>query len=106
MDWMPTIADRGGPLYLRIVSALSDDIAAGRLHQGQLLPTHRTLAAALGGDLRTVPRAYAEARRLGLTEARVGPGTFVKAGPSQPARQAMSPGIDLSMNLPPQPAEA
>jgi DNA-binding transcriptional MocR family regulator len=106
MDWMPTIADRGGPLYLRIVSALSDDIAAGRLHQGQLLPTHRTLAAALGVDLTTVTRAYTEARRLGLTEARVGRGTFVKAAPSQQARQAMSPGIDLSMNLPPQPAEA
>ena len=103
---MPTIADRGGPLYLRIVSALSDDIAAGRLHQGQLLPTHRTLAAALGVDLTTVTRAYTEARRLGLTEAQVGRGTFVKAGPSQQARQAMSPGIDLSMNLPPQPAEA
>ncbi len=103
---MPTIADRGGPLYLRIVSALTDDIAAGRLHQGQLLPTHRTLAAALGVDLTTVTRAYTEARRLGLTEARVGRGTFVKAGPSQQARQAMSPGIDLSMNLPPQPTEA
>ena len=80
MDWIPTIADRGGPLYLRIVSALSDDIAAGRLHHGQPLPTHRALAAALGVDLTTVTRAYTEARRQGLTEARVGRGTFVKAG--------------------------
>ena len=106
MDWIPTIADRGGPLYLRIVSALSDDIGAGRLHHGQQLPTHRTLAAALGVDLTTVTRAYTEARRQGLTEARVGRGTFVKAGTSQQARQAIPPGIDLSMNLPPQPAEA
>ena len=106
MDWIPTISDRGGPLYLRIVSALSDDIAAGRLHQGQLLPTHRTLAAALGVDLTTVTRAYTEARRQGLTDARVGRGTFVKAGAAQQGRQAVSPGIDLSMNLPPQPPEA
>ncbi|HEY8247015.1 MAG TPA: PLP-dependent aminotransferase family protein [Hyphomicrobium sp.] len=106
MDWLPTISDRGGPLYLRIVNALSDDIAAGRLHQGQLLPTHRALAVALGVDLTTVTRAYTEARRQGLTEARVGRGTFVKAGPAHQSRQSASPGIDLSMNLPPQPQDA
>lgn len=106
MDWIPTIADRSGPLYLRIVAALADDIDAGRLHQGQPLPTHRTLAAALGIDLTTVTRAYTEARRQGLTDARVGRGTFVKAGsPAQP-RTAMAPGIDLSMNIPPQPTDA
>lgn len=103
---MPTIADRSGPLYLRIVATLADDIAAGRLHQGQALPTHRTLAAALGVDLTTVTRAYTEARRQGLTEARVGRGTFVKAGHPPQSRPAAPPGIDLSMNIPPQPAEA
>ncbi len=106
MDWIPTIGDRSGPLYLRIVAALADDIASGRLHQGQALPTHRTLAAALGIDLTTVTRAYTEARRQGLTEARVGRGTFVKAGTPPNARQPLAPGIDLSMNIPPQPPEA
>jgi DNA-binding transcriptional regulator YhcF (GntR family) len=77
MDWIPTIDSRGGPVYLRIVAALSDDIAAGRLREGQVLPTHRMLAAALGIDLTTVTRAYKEARRLGLTEAKVGRGSFV-----------------------------
>ncbi len=106
MDWVPTITDRSGPLYLRIVAALSDDISAGRLHQGQALPTHRTLAATLGIDLTTVTRAYSEARRQGLTEAHVGRGTFVKAGTPPGTRHAMAPGIDLSMNIPPQPPEA
>ncbi|MGE0023427.1 MAG: PLP-dependent aminotransferase family protein [Hyphomicrobium sp.] len=106
MDWTPTIADRQGPLYQRIVNALADDIAAGRLHQGQALPTHRALAQALGIDLTTVTRAYAEAQRQGLTEATVGRGTFVKAPPAANARAPASPGIDLSMNLPPQPADA
>jgi len=106
MDWIPTIGDRSGPLYLRIVAALADDIATGRLHQGQALPTHRDLAAALGIDLTTVTRAYTEARRQGLTEARVGRGTFVKAGLPPLARHAVAPGIDLSMNIPPQPPEA
>lgn len=103
MEWTPTISDRQGPLYQRIVSALAEDIAAGRLHQGQLLPTHRALSRALGVDLTTVTRAYDEARRQGLTEAHVGRGTFVKAPAPPPLRGPASPGIDLSMNLPPQP---
>jgi len=106
MDWVPTISDRSGPLYLRIVGALSDDIAAGRLREGQVLPTHRTLAAALGIDLTTVTRAYSEARRLGLTDARVGRGTFVKAGRDAQRRMSAVPAIDLSMNIPPQPPDA
>ena len=71
MDWLPTIADRTGPLYLRIVDSLTSDIGCGRLRRGQILPTHRALAKALGIDLTTVTRAYAEARQRGLTEARV-----------------------------------
>lgn len=106
MDWTPTIADRQGPLYQRIVNVLAEDIAAGRLHQGQALPTHRALAGALGVDLTTVTRAYAEARRQGLTEATVGRGTFVKARAGALGRTTASPGIDLSMNLPTQPPEA
>ncbi|WP_244534538.1 PLP-dependent aminotransferase family protein [Hyphomicrobium sp. CS1GBMeth3] len=92
-------------MYLRIVGALAEDIAAGRLHRGQMLPTHRMLAHALGVDLTTVTRAYAEAHRQGLTEATVGRGTFVKGRPIG-ARTTASPGIDLSMNLPPQPQQA
>jgi DNA-binding transcriptional regulator YhcF (GntR family) len=104
MDWLPTIADRTGPLYLQIADALASDIGCGRLSRGQTLPTHRALADALGVDLTTVTRAYAEARRRGLTEAKVGRGTFVaesagKARLPPPARAE----IDLSMNLPPQP---
>ncbi len=106
MDWTPTIRDRQGPLYQRIVNALAEDIASGRLHRGQALPTHRALAQALGVDLTTVTRAYAEARRQGLTEAAVGRGTFVKTPPSPSLRAAASPGIDLTMNLPPQPLDA
>jgi DNA-binding transcriptional MocR family regulator len=105
MDWLPTLADRTGPLYQRIVAALADDIAGGRLRRGQQLPTHRALAAALGIDLTTVTRAYTEARRQGLTEARVGQGTFVAETLAQP-RHGVRPDFDLSMNLPPQPAAA
>src|SRR5579864_9048205 len=51
MDWIPTIADRTGPLYLQIVDALASDIVRGRLSRGQVLPTHRALAKALRIDL-------------------------------------------------------
>jgi DNA-binding transcriptional MocR family regulator len=107
MDWVPTLTDREGPVYQRIVAALTADIASGRLARGQQLPTHRALAKALGIDLTTVTRAYAEARRRGLTEARVGQGTFVAESMVQ-ARHADAPPpqFDLSMNLPPQPLEA
>src|SRR5215468_6189517 len=101
MEWVPTLADREGPVYRRIVDALSADIASGRLRRGQQLPTHRSLAKALGVDLTTVTRAYAEARQRGLTEARTGQGTFVAE--SMMARgEAPAPAFDLSMNLPPQ----
>ena len=70
MDWLPTISEWSGPLYLRIVDALSADVASGRLARGQQLPTHRALAQALNVDLTTVTRAYGEARRRGLLDAR------------------------------------
>jgi DNA-binding transcriptional MocR family regulator len=107
MDWFPTIAEWQGPIYLRIVDSLSADINSRRLNRGQQLPTHRALAEALGVDLTTVTRAYGEARRRGLIEARVGQGTFVS---ETTARQAVDipvqVKIDLSMNVPPQPVEA
>lgn len=107
MEWLPTISDRSGPLYRRIVEALQADVASGRLHRGQQLPTQRALAKALSLDLTTVTRAYTEARRQGLTEARVGQGTFVAESASQSRRATgQRADIDLSMNVPPQPLEA
>jgi DNA-binding transcriptional MocR family regulator len=107
MDWVPAISDRTGPFYLRIVEALQSDVASGRLHRGQQLPTQRALAKALKLDLTTVTRAYTEARRQGLTEARVGQGTFVAESVSQsPRALGQRADIDLSMNVPPQPLEA
>ena len=80
---------------------------SGRLRRGQQLPTHRALAQALGIDLTTVTRAYAEARGRGLLEGRVGQGTFVSESSLRPP--TLTPDVidvDLSMNVPPQPAEA
>ncbi|WP_157788198.1 GntR family transcriptional regulator, partial [Bradyrhizobium elkanii] len=107
MDWIPTVSEWHGPMFLRIVDALAADIASGRLVRGQRLPTHRALASALDIDLTTVTRAYGEARRRGLLDARVGQGTFVSETTARAASDLPAPvNIDLSMNLPPQPVEA
>jgi DNA-binding transcriptional MocR family regulator len=107
MDWVPTVSEWEGPIFQRIVDALAADIGSGRLVRGQRLPTHRALAAALGIDLTTVTRAYGEARRRGLLEARVGQGTFVSETTARaPFDLPAQVKIDLSMNIPPQPVEA
>jgi DNA-binding transcriptional MocR family regulator len=107
MDWIPTVSEFSGPVFLRIVDAIASDVASGRLVRGQRLPTHRALAAALDVDLTTVTRAYGEARRRGLLDARVGQGTFVSETTARvQASSSALAGIDLSMNLPPQPIEA
>lgn len=107
MDWIPTISELSGPRYQRIVEAMEADIAAGRLVRGQQLPTQRALAKALGIDLTTVTRAYTEARRRGIMEARVGQGSFVSETSARRAVDLPHPvAIDLSMNVPPHPLEA
>src|SRR5713101_2165360 len=106
-EWIPTISEWQGPAYLRIVDALAADIASGRLHRGQQMPTHRALAVTLKLDLTTVTRAYGEARRRGLLDARVGRGTFVSETSARaPADIPFQIKVDLSMNVPPQPMEA
>ena len=107
MDWIPTITEGSGSVYMRIVDALSADIASGRLARGQQLPTHRALARALDIDLTTVTRAYGEARRRGLIDARVDQGTFVSETTARVAADIhYQVKIDLSMNVPPHPVEA
>jgi DNA-binding transcriptional MocR family regulator len=107
MDWLPTISPQAGPLYRQIAEAIEGDIASGRLRRGQQLPTHRSLAQALQIDLTTVTRAYADARERGLIEGRVGQGTFVsESSLRSPAAIPDVIDVDLSMNVPPQPAEA
>src|ERR671920_2451256 len=73
MTWTPQIPPDSLPLYVAIADAIARDAEAGRLTAGTRLPTHRALAAALGVDVTTVSRAYAEARRRGLVVGHVGP---------------------------------
>ena len=108
-SWTPRIERGSGPKYLVIAQALASDIRTGLLKPGDRLPPQRLLAKELGIDLTTVTRAFNEARRQGLIEANTGRGSFVRLplAPLQPPQPISPPPlIDLSMNMPPQPAAA
>jgi DNA-binding transcriptional MocR family regulator len=95
--------------YLGIVEALEADVRAGKVRPGDRLPPQRAIADALGVDLTTVTRAFNEARRRGLVDAQAGRGTFIRDGVETERlgdRPGAAPLIDLSMNIPPQPAAA
>ena len=46
--WTAEIEDRSGPRYRAIAEALAADVAAGKLAEGERLPTQRALAERLG----------------------------------------------------------
>ncbi len=100
-DWVADVQSGSGPRYLAIANAIGAAMDRGALAPGDRLPPHRALAAALGVDLTTVTRAYAEARRRGLLDAAVGSGTFIRKAPGEEIFQVS---VDMSMNIPPAPA--
>lgn len=76
IDLTPYLSEYG-PKYLAIARALSEAIRHGELTPGTRLPTHRQLAESLGVSVQTVSRAYAQAEKMGLVQARVGSGTWI-----------------------------
>jgi DNA-binding transcriptional MocR family regulator len=98
--------ERGGdeahpcaPVYRQIADQLRTGIARGALAPGTRLPTIRDLARRLGVNRDTVALAYEALAAEGLLEARVGRGTFVRAGAGPrdagaPAPLALSPGAE------------
>lgn len=88
------IEEHSGPRYRAIADVLAADIAAGRLAEGERLPTQRALAERLGVTVGTVTRAYAEAERRGLVAATVGRGSFVRDGARVAAGFARAPATD------------
>ncbi len=106
-DWIPDLSRSDRPRYLAIADLLAADIAGGHLAPGDRLPPQRRLASRLGIDFTTVARGYVEAQKRGLVQSRVGQGTFVCAAsrPERVLRDASVYGVDLSMNLPPEPSD-
>jgi DNA-binding transcriptional MocR family regulator len=101
-DWVADISAGSGPRYLAIANAIGAAMDRGALAPGDRLPPHRSLAAALGVDLTTVTRAYAEARKRGFLDSAVGSGTFIRRLSGEDSPQVS---VDMSMNIPPAPAD-
>ena len=98
--WKPKIADGSGPIYERLISALQQDVRAGRLAPGERLPPHRDLAHRLGLGVGTVSRAYVEAERRGLVSSHVGRGTFIADRAAADAVRDEPGEIDMAHNVP------
>lgn len=102
--WLKRLQSADRPAYLLIADLIAEDVHSGRLGARDRLPTLRDLADDLKLNYTTVARAYAEARKRGLIDSRVGSGSFVRGtSPSLPLRGGTS--AEMTMNLPPEPAD-
>lgn len=72
-------ADSSGPLYLRLATALRDEIVSGQFPVGSLLPTEEGLCERFGVSRHTVREALRLLREDGLVSSRRGAGTRVLA---------------------------
>jgi DNA-binding transcriptional MocR family regulator len=92
------------PIYRQIALAVEEAVVSRRVAPGAKLPPQRHLAQALGINLTTISRAYAELQRRGIVTSGVGRGTFVRGPADFEPVQAQSRQdpllIDLSINRP------
>jgi GntR family transcriptional regulator len=78
----------GIPVYKQIIHHVQSAVAAGRLAEGDQLPTIRALHKKLDVNPNTVAKAYRELQHLGVISAEHGSGCFVA-----PAAQARPAGL-------------
>lgn len=74
----------GIPVYRQIIHHVEAAVAAGRLGEGDQLPTIRALHERLNVNPNTVAKAYRELAQRGVITAAQGSGCFV--APATPAR--------------------
>ncbi|KWV45751.1 transcriptional regulator [Rhizobium altiplani] len=99
--WRPLQLASEGPRYLALVNALEQDIADGRLTDGDRLPAHRDLARQLGLSVGTVSKAYQEAEQRGIVSGHVGQGTFVRRRTiTRSEAAARHEPVNLGLNVP------
>jgi GntR family transcriptional regulator len=65
------------PVYMQIIDHIKREIALGRLHPGDQLPTIRQLAQQLVINPNTIAKAYRYLEQEGLLSTRPGGGSFV-----------------------------
>lgn len=75
------------PIYQQIAIQFQEDILAGKLKQGEYLPSIRGLAKELRISVITTMKAYEELERQGLVTAVQGKGYYVNAQDSEMLRE-------------------
>ncbi len=85
-DWH---AAAGGPLYLRLATALRGAIVEGRLAANERMLSERELGRALALSRSTVVAAYGLLAEWGLAEQRHGSGTWVLPSAARPPGQRL-----------------
>jgi len=75
--WIQILPGSDKPIYLQIVSQISEAVARGHIYSGDKLPSVRKLASELVINPNTVARAYSVLEQTGLVTSRTGSGTFV-----------------------------
>ncbi|MGF1768749.1 PLP-dependent aminotransferase family protein [Enterovibrio makurazakiensis] len=108
MTIMNIVLEKNGtPIYRQIADAIAAKAQSNELAAGSKLPTHRALADALSVTVGTITRAYAEAERRGIVEAKVGAGTYVCqsdktrwtfAGPERPGITSFGYNVPPAIN--------
>lgn len=74
MKWQ---LDTSRPIYLQIIDRVRIDIASGRYHPGQQLPSVRDFAMDAGVNPNTMQKAFAELERSGLVRTQRTSGRFI-----------------------------
>lgn len=75
------------PIYEQITVQIKTMVMNGRLKEGDLLPSMRTLAKELRVSVITTKRAYEDLERDGFITTVVGKGSFVKAADTSLMRE-------------------
>ena len=84
---MKILQNSGVPIYQQISEQLKSDILAGRLKQGEYLPSIRSLAKDLKISVITTMKAYEQLETEGLVTAVQGKGFYVNAQDSEMLRE-------------------
>lgn len=84
---MKILQNTGEPIYLQISRQFKEDILAGKLKQGEYLPSIRSLAKDLKISVITTMKAYEQLETEGLVTGVQGKGFYVNAQDSQMLRE-------------------
>ena len=95
---MKILQNSGVPIYQQISEQLKSDILAGRLKQGEYLPSIRSLAKDLKISVITTMKAYELLASEGLVTAAQGKGYYVNAQDSEMIKEQHLRKVEDALN--------